>query len=116
MTTPDAQECRRRALWAMSEAKNSTISAEQFRDWLAEAQVWATLATVPEPLDEIHGQILDSAEPSRAQLISEAFHALPLVTCPHGYAARASLIREPDKEPEIYFTWRVDGGCPRGCP
>lgn len=109
---PDAQECKARAIRAMERLQGVGRDVNALSLLLQTAQVWATLATVPEPLEEVHGQIIDSPEPSREQLITAAFHALPLIQCPHGYAARASLLREPDKEPEIYLTWRVDGGCP----
>lgn len=93
MTTsemPDAQECKRRAVRAMTEASNSTISAEQMRDWYAEAQVWATLATVPEPLEE---------------LIGTATAPLPALVCPHGYQARIDTIEAEGRPVQHRYTW-----------
>jgi hypothetical protein len=101
----------------VSQRRLSTDDRWNIAALLDEAQVWATLATVPEPLEELeHVAMLDLVGLSQKQLITETFRNLPRVMCPHGYAARASLIREPDQEPRIVHTWHGDGGCPQGCP
>lgn len=99
-----AEACKRRAVAKMADAANSTLTRELARDIVAEAQVWATLATVPEPLEEIHGQLLEST--------AGPVIPIPKLMCPHGMEAKViSNVDDPDS---ARYTWSRD--CTQGCP
>lgn len=100
MTIPDkpnAQECKARAIRAMERLQEVGRDANALSLVLQTAQVWATLALVPEPLEEVHGQVLDSTP------------SFPVLACPHGMQARIDTTGE-----NLRYTWQPD--CAQGCP
>ena len=62
MTMPSSQECKAKAVTLIRESSDLRDLAEQAVA-VAAAQVWATLATVPEPLEEVHGQLISAPNP-----------------------------------------------------
>jgi hypothetical protein len=101
MTEPammSSQECKRQALLLMSQLEGRQMDAREAQISLIGAQVWATLATVPEPLEEVHGQLLESTEPP-----------LPELTCPHGHTAELITDREVS---HIRYTFTGCEVCP----
>lgn len=97
---PDAQECKQYATQLLGRAWATPYSDVEDRTHLiAEAQVWATLATVPEPLD-----------------LSARF---PTLVCPHGMQAQlvpmdTEEIDGIDFPTGLRYTWQPD--CAQGCP
>lgn len=119
--TPEA--CKRRAVDLMTDAARLVSergnldghSRPQHDSIVAKAQVWATLATVPEPLDEIHGQLIEAERDAQFIILGDRVPDLPNLICPHGFAARLSANQAPAGErPRLVYTWAAD--CPSGCP
>jgi len=83
---PSSQECKAEAVRLMRELDGRRLDARAAQISLLGAQVWATLATVPEPLEPIeHTAVLDSLQP---QFTVPAF---PVLICPHGYQAKIEV-------------------------
>lgn len=88
---PDPQKCKLRALnrlHQLNELKRECLEKRwssnhrwEAAQLLDEAQVWATLATVPEPLETLTA----TAELVSAPTLGAVF---PKLVCPHGYHAR----------------------------
>lgn len=92
MTEPammSSQECKRQALLLMSQLQGRQMDAREAQISLAGAQVWATLATVPEPLETLTA----TAELVSAPTLGAQF---PTLTCPHG--TRAHLLPQSSEE------------------
>lgn len=99
------QECRDRAAGLLAHAEEYEVTGEREAVTVAKAQVWATLATVPEPLEEVHGQLIES--PAHGPVIP-----IPVLICPHGMQAKIiTIIDNPDA---ARYTWKPD--CTQGCP
>ena len=120
MTTPEmpsAQECKAKAVQLLHQRAGFERSRREKRmssedryyslGMLDEAQVWATLATVPEPLEalEVHGQLIESS--TAGPIIP-----IPKLMCPHGMQAR--IVTSVDDPDSARYTWQPD--CPQGCP
>lgn len=100
-----AEACKRRAAEKMADVHAITLhgdtAVEMRRQFLAEAQVWATLATVPEPLEELTA----TAELIAAPTLGARF---PLLKCPHGFA----LGIEPQEDGSLQYQ-EAAAGCAR---
>lgn len=83
MTTPampDSQECKRRAIRALARSEELDQDNVLGLQLLFQvAQVWATLATAPEPVE------YSTAELISAPALGAQF---PTLVCPHGMVAR----------------------------
>lgn len=72
---------------------------------LDEAQVWATLATVPEPLEELTSTV----ELAAGDRIPE----LPNLVCPHRFVARlSSNVAHPGERPRLRYSFTDCESCP----
>lgn len=112
---PGAQECKTKAvelLYRRAEFERSRLEKRMSQDdryyslgMLEEAQVWATLATVFEPLEEVHGQLIESS--THGPIIP-----IPKLICPHGLQARIVI---DGADPDVArYTWQPD--CVDRCP
>lgn len=117
--TPSAQACKRRAvelLHQRSEFERSRLEKRMSSDdryyslgLLDEAQVWATLATVPEPLEG-----LIAIAPTSQLVFGDNLPPLPVLTCPHGYQARVDTIEAEGRPVQLRYSWN---DCPNpSCP
>jgi hypothetical protein len=108
MTIPDkpnAQECKARAIRAMERLQEVGRDANALSLVLQTAQVWATLATVPEPLEIVSGELMVDKTP-----VPE----FPVLTCPHGYQAMIITIEAEGQPVQLRYTWNT---CPSAsCP
>lgn len=104
------QECKQYAMQLVSKAwtlPEHTVREDR-ANMLAEAQIWATLATVPEPPEE---EITD-LDPVVGQLLLQQ-PELPNLICPHGYAARLSRNTAAlGERPMLKYSWTDCEICP----
>jgi len=112
---PDAQGCKERAIGTLRQFEKIDRDAEgavYALQLLGQvAQVWATLATVPEPLEEVHGQLIGPPSSLSARF--------PTLVCPHGMQAQlvpmdTEEIDGIDFPTGLRYTWQPD--CTQGCP
>lgn len=118
---PNSQKCKFRSLNRLATlaklkeeiaAKRAASSEQRWRLALLldEAQVWATLATVPEPLEELAATELISAPTIGA--------TFPTLICPHGYHAKLVPASEEEVDgvnfpTNLRYTFSPDcGTCP----
>ena len=101
---PDAQECKRQALLLIQQLEGRRMQGVEAQISLMGAQVWATLATVPEPPEE---EITD-LDPVVGELISP-FPRFPIVKCPHGHV----IAYEPQEDGSLQLQYGAFGcaGC-----
>lgn len=85
--------CKRRAAELMAHAeapydKRAGIPGAESSSFLvAKAQVWATLATVPEPPEPVYATLDSTLERPQIALTFNDLPRLPVVRCPHGVTA-----------------------------
>jgi len=106
-----SRECRDRAAGLLAQAEEYEVTGEREALCVAKAQVWATLALVPEPLEEVHGQLIGPPSSLSARF--------PTLVCPHGMQAQlvpmdTEEIDGIDFPTGLRYTWQPD--CTQGCP
>lgn len=107
-----AQECKQYAMQLTARAW--TIPQDDFEqraNLLAEAQVWATLATVPEPLEEEEEEEVVDLDPVVSQLLLQQ-PELPNLICPHGYQAQIDTIEAEGRPVQLRYRWSDCETCP----
>jgi hypothetical protein len=116
---PTSEECIRASLELLREAQalergpsNLGSSARaQSAVLVAKAQVWATLATAPQPLEPVQYATLESGPPT---WLNAKLPEMPVLICPHGYAAKLEL-QEGEGEGQLgglKYTWVDCETCP----
>lgn len=119
-----SQACKDRAARKMADVAAINLygdtpeySVEMRRQYLAEAQVWATLATVPEPLEVQYAtaELISAPEPQKIVLTNGSVDIpFPVLTCPHGYQARIDTIEAEGRPVQLRYSW---ADCPNpSCP
>jgi hypothetical protein len=103
---PSPQECKAKAIILIRDSSNLHDLTEQ-SVMVQAAQVWATLATVPEPLEE-----LTAVAPTWVG--GPTIEQPPVLVCPHGYQARIDTIEAEGRPVQLRYTWH---DCPSpSCP
>jgi len=118
---PTSEECVRASLELLREAQAlergpgglGSSARAQAAVVLAKAQVWATLATAPQPLEAIASAAFDSFQIGNTAGPSVVLPEMPLLICPHGYAAKQEL-EEGDgtTSSKLKYSWTDCEICP----
>lgn len=108
---PNTQECKLRALRAMENLGSVGRDANALSLLLQTAQVWATLATVPEPLEPVYATLESTIEQPQVSLTFADLPRLPVVRCPHGVTV-AIIPHDADGQEHLRYTFALCEDCP----